>query len=91
MEDSKAWEAVRSDSKIAKHFEFAGESLKRPPRGIPADHPLIEDLKRKDFFVLAHLSEEEALERDFQKRFLELCRAGRALPAYLCQVLDLPF
>jgi uncharacterized protein (TIGR02453 family) len=30
---------------------YPGESLKRPPSGFPADHPLIDDLKQKTFFA----------------------------------------
>ena len=33
----------------AARFALDGGSLKRPPRGFPADHPCIEDLKRTDF------------------------------------------
>ena len=32
-----------------RKFDFAGVSLVRPPRGYPADHELIDDLKRKSF------------------------------------------
>jgi uncharacterized protein (TIGR02453 family) len=33
-------------------MRLGGDSLKRPPRGFDPDHPLIEDLKRKDFVTL---------------------------------------
>jgi len=42
-------------SKIIKRKEYfptiEGDQLKRPPRGYDADHPFIEDLKRKSFFL----------------------------------------
>ncbi len=34
---------------VGKGLDLGGESLKRAPRGFDPDHPLIEDLKRKDF------------------------------------------
>jgi uncharacterized protein (TIGR02453 family) len=49
----KRWRAVR-----AKH-EMFGESLKRAPAGYALDHPLIEDLKRKDFAVSLKLDDSE--------------------------------
>src|SRR3954471_13097812 len=42
-------------------FELGGESLKRPPAGFDGDHPLIEELKRKDFIARTNFSEKEAL------------------------------
>ncbi|MGZ3415273.1 MAG: DUF2461 domain-containing protein, partial [Isosphaeraceae bacterium] len=34
--------------KAKRGLALGGDTLSRPPRGYPADHPLIEDLKRKD-------------------------------------------
>jgi uncharacterized protein (DUF2461 family) len=44
-----------------------GESLKRPPPGFDADHPFIEDIKRKDFGITvplddAHIAKPELLQ-----------------------------
>ena len=36
-------------------FELTGLSLKRPPRGFDPNHPMIEDLKRKDFVAITSL------------------------------------
>jgi hypothetical protein len=36
------------------------DSLSRPPRGYAADHPAIDDIRRKDFIGLAPLSFAEA-------------------------------
>ncbi|MCK9382076.1 MAG: TIGR02453 family protein [Sulfuritalea sp.] len=54
------WFAVRDDRKFAPLWTLAGDSLARPPRGYAANHPAIEDLKRKDFLGLAALSFAEA-------------------------------
>jgi uncharacterized protein (TIGR02453 family) len=55
-----------------------GEKLKRAPAGYPADHPLIEDLKRKSFAVTSKLTQRDATGR----RFLDEveARAARARP-----------
>jgi len=69
----------------------AGDSLKRPPRGFEADHPLIEDLKGKDFLISRNLTFKEVqsenlltlLERDFQ--------AAAPYMKLICDALGLPF
>jgi len=60
----KQWFSARDSTKFAAHWELAGDSLTRPPRGYAADHPAIEDLKRKDFIALASLSRDEAVGAD---------------------------
>ncbi len=54
--DPKRWFATRDAARFARHWTLAGDSLSRPPRGYSADHPAIDDLKRKDFIALAALS-----------------------------------
>ena len=46
-------------SRFCDDWELSGDSLKRPPRGYPADHPLIEDLKRKDHIAVTHLKKSD--------------------------------
>ena len=46
-----------------------GESLKRPPRGYDPEHPLMEDLKRKDYVAITSFSEADASRPDFLNRF----------------------
>jgi uncharacterized protein (TIGR02453 family) len=68
-----------------------GEKLKRPPAGYSADHPLIEDLKRKSFAITSTLSQKEVTARGF----LDECeaRAGRARPflAFLSGALGIEY
>jgi uncharacterized protein (TIGR02453 family) len=55
-----------------------GEPLKRPPAGYRADHPLIDELKRRSFTIISPLTQREAT----ASGFLETCeaRAARAGP-----------
>ena len=50
------WFAVRDESGFVGEWTLSGESMTRPPRGYPADHEAIEDLKRKDFICLLYTS-----------------------------------
>lgn len=74
-----------------KHFTLWGESMKRPPRGYDPDHPLVEDLKRKDFIVMRKLSEKDACSAAFQKQVLETCRAAKPILSFLTAALELDF
>jgi len=55
-ESPDEWKKVTRSKKFRDRFgEVRGEQLKRPPKGYDADHPLIEDLKRKSFFAIQEL------------------------------------
>jgi len=68
---------------------LGGGSLKRPPRGFEADHPLIEDLKRTDFLAIIGFTEEDALAPDFLERFTRACRAAAPLVRFVTKALGL--
>ncbi len=53
------WQAARDDRNFNQYWKLAGDSLTRPPRGYPVDHPEIADIKRKDFIGLASLTRKE--------------------------------
>ena len=53
VEAGDAWLAARDDATFRAYFDLPGESLKRAPRGCSADHPLIEDLIRKNFIAVS--------------------------------------
>ncbi len=85
-EDPDDWLRVRKDLEAAG-FAFEGESLKRAPRGYPADHPAADELRRKDFIAVRHLSEEVAGEPDFVERYAELCERAAPLMTFLTSAL----
>ena len=84
------WRKVRA-AMDAGGLTLVGDSLVRPPRGFDADHPLIEDLKRKDFMASVSLEEKDALAPDFLERIADLCRRTAPLMAFLCRAVDVPF
>lgn len=53
--DPAAW---RRASRLKGDWLHAGDSLKSAPRGFDPEHPLVEDLKRKDFIATRGLTEE---------------------------------
>ena len=85
------WTRITTGAEFCGTFRLAGEALKRPPRGYDPDHPLIEDLKRKDFVAIADFPEEDALRPDFLDRFEGIARSGAAFTSYLCKAVGVPF
>ena len=73
---------IRAAKAFRDRFELGGESLKRAPRGYDPDHPLVEDLKRKDFVAFTRVSEEEACAPGFLTRFIRDCRRRYPLHRY---------
>lgn len=53
------WVLSRDDKKFRKQWDLWGDSLMRPPRGYDANHPLIEDIKRKDFVAISSFTLDE--------------------------------
>ncbi len=88
--EPKRWKRI-STAKALKTADctLVGDSLKRPPRGFDPEHPLIEDLKRKDFILAANTSEENALSTDFIKQFAKFCKTAAPVNEFITRALDL--
>ena len=86
-EDARSWFAAR-DAVTGAGFELAGDLLTRPPRGYPPDHPAIEDLKRKDFIAVRHLTEAVAMKAGFVSEYARMCADAAPLMRFLTSALD---
>jgi len=84
------WRRAR-DKRFLQRFALDGDSLKRPPRGFPADHPWIEDLKRTDFIGVEELTERDVLGPKFLDRVAASFTASRPFMRFLCAALKAPF
>ncbi len=87
----KEWKAAISGKAFRTICAFMGESLQRPPKGYDADHPCIEDLKRKDICTTTPFTERTACAEDFLDRFAETCAAASGFMEYLTTTLNLPW
>ncbi len=85
------WQTIVDDDAFRQRFRLGGEALKRPPAGFDPDHPLIDELKRKDFIAIADLTEADALADDFLDRFLGLCAAAGGFMRFLCDSARVPY
>ena len=87
----KAWRRIAAAKAFQAVFELSGASLKRPPRGCDPDHPLIGDLKRKDFVAVSAFSEADACAGDLLERFAAIARAGSKFVEFLSRAVGAPF
>ncbi len=91
VEDGAGWRAAREGG-FAAAYALAGDTLTRAPRGYDPSHPLIEDLKRKDFIGVAELTRRRVTGAGFMDDF-EALWPGRcavralALPGRRARVL----
>jgi len=86
---SAEWKRAKESKAMARHFEMGGDSLKRPPRGYDPEHPLIEDLKRKDYVVSSPLTEKELLASNFMTTFAARLRATAPFMEFLTKAVGL--
>lgn len=90
-EDPDAWLRASRDEGFRASFELEGDSLIRAPKGFSVDHPLIVDLRRKDFIGVAHLSEEAVASEAFLEKFAGLCRDAAPFQRWLCGALGVGY
>lgn len=81
----------RSWGQAVASLELGGESLKRPPQGYAADHPLIEDLKRKDYIASRTFTQKQACQSDFLQRFADYCEQASPFNRFLTEAIGLSY
>lgn len=85
----KKWREITAGRKLGSPCTMVGESLKRPPAGIDPNHPLIEDLKRKDFAISAPLSESDVCGPKLLKVILAYYKATAPFIQFLSEAVGL--
>ncbi len=85
------WQRAIGGKSFQRHFVLSGESLKQPPRGYDKEHPLMEDLKRKDHIAVAALKAKEVTGREFKKLVFERFLAANDYMDFLCKALGLRY
>lgn len=79
------WTAVMGSAAFEGRWELGGESLKRPPRGFDKEHPLIEEIKRKDFIATTKIEADFVLQPDLPGRMGALFAEATPLVKWLCE------
>ena len=63
--------------------EFSGSARADP------EHPLIEDLKRKDFVASIELTEQDACQADFIDQYTDMCKKQTPFIRFLTEAVGL--
>lgn len=87
----ESWNKAVQESRLGELFRLEGETLKRPPAGYDPEHPLIEDIKRKDFIAIATLSEKTVTSTGFPGELARTLQASTPLMRFLCEAVGVPF
>ncbi|SHJ67344.1 DUF2461 domain-containing protein [Cycloclasticus pugetii] len=86
-----AWKNITRHNTFKRYYTLSGDSLKTYPRGYAKDHPMINDLKRKDFIAIHPLTHEEILSPNLTKTIHHRFKVASDLMDYLCNALELPY
>ena len=90
IRDAIAWKSV--EWKKVKHgLELGGDSLSRAPRGYPENHPMIDDLKRKDFIASIDLNESQVCGANLLREVTVAARKLAPLVGFLARAEGLQF
>ena len=90
-EEPDTWRAVRGAEPFRAAYRLGGDSLKTMPRGFAKDHPLAEDLRRKDFIAVHELPVTDALGLGFADLAAARFRDAGGFVRFLCESMDVPF
>ena len=85
------WQDVLEQPEFAQWFHLSGDALKRPPRGFDPEHPLIDEIKRKDFIAIAPLVPELMLEADLPALIGGYFEVSVPLMQQLCRAIGVPY
>ena len=72
-------------------FTMDGDSLIRPPKGFDKQHPLIDELKRKDFIAVKNIDISRVIATDFVEYCANEFKHLQQLMGYLCFALELDY
>ena len=72
-------------------FNMTGDSLIRPPKGFDKNHPMLDELKRKDFIAVKSITKNEILSSHFEQDCATYFGQCQKLMQYLCFALDLDY
>lgn len=85
------WTKARNGKAFAERYELGGTTLKRAPKGYPVDHPLIVDLKRKDFIASTTIDAHDIESPAFVKQVSQTFSTADKFMAFLCRAMEVNF
>lgn len=91
VEKPQQWLDARDADAFRGAYALSGDALQNPPRGYAKDHPLLEDLKRKDFIAIRELKKKEVLSSTLPADAAGHFAAATPFMRFLCAALGVGF
>lgn len=86
--DDKPIRQIITDPTFQKYFgALQGDELKTAPKGYDKDHPAIDLIRKKNFVVMRHFSDEEVTDKNFLQEVKKTFEAMRPYFDYMSLVL----
>jgi uncharacterized protein (TIGR02453 family) len=90
-EHPEEWKKATQGKRFTDVWDLSGESLVRPPKGYEEDHPLIDDLKRKDFIASTKLTQKLITSEGFLDEYIRMNKRAAPFMELLCNAVGVPF
>ncbi len=91
-ENPGKWRAIRNDPDILSEFGgVQGDGLKTAPKGYAKDHPDIEDLRRKTFFLMKRAPISAIHSRSLIDEVADTYRKAIPFMKFLTNAVELPY
>ena len=92
VENPACWRRITRNKSFLANFDgVRGDGLKRPPRGYDPEHSLIEDLKRKTFYVMKPGTKELAQSSTFIDEVTRTFKTASPFMKFVARALELPY
>ena len=91
VKNAAPWKKILSGKKFKAVCELSGEMSSRMPPGYDPEHPLAEDLKRKDFITFTSFTDEQVCASDFLDHVTDYVEGVAPFMKFLTQSLGLPW
>jgi len=89
--DPPAWKKATRSKRFTEVLTIGGDSLIRPPKGYDEDHPLIEDLKRKDFIASTRITQKMVTSDHFIEDLTDIFKRATPFMKFLCGAVGVSF
>lgn len=91
IDNPNGWRQAVEHSPFSSNYVLEGESLKRSPKGYPADHELIDDLKRKDFIACMNFPDQKITLNSFPDYVIQHFEQADPFMSYLCMAVGVRY
>lgn len=91
VEQTKNWSKIIKSVKMMGDFSLEGERLKLAPRGYDVNHPFIDDIKRKSFFLKRNVDPTIIVKHEFLDKTEQAFNDAAPLLKFITNAMGLTF